>query len=461
MIMGPRHQVLINEIANQLSQSLRSVHGSLDSKHTKAWDDYGYKNELEFEDHYQMYRRFGIAKAGIKMPVNFTWKTFPKIMEGEEGDGDVRNNSTPWETLIKSIFKSTKLMRKLKRVDEFQRVGHYGAFVVQIRGNQSEAVWDKPLLKIRANQIVKFIPLYEVQLSPTAWDNNEQSERYGQPNMYQFQESNLNDSTTQDNRVRSVQVHHSRVIIFAEGADDESIYGVPANEAGFNDLITMEKIIGAGGEGFWKSAAMKTVYTNTNKDAPLPGQEEIDEFNDAIKDFVEGLDKSLMTGGLDPKVLTAAMADPKEPFTIALQSYCAGIEVAAKLLIGSQEGKLASEEDARFTMSAMQSRREDFCTIMVQSCVDWMTAHGIINKIEYYVEWDDLLAPSDKDKLELGQTLSKILIEMHKQFGETPTDISEVATIMGYKPFNESLDVDEKDPEDLEDETADKQGDNV
>jgi hypothetical protein len=403
-----------------------------------------------------MYRRFGIAKAGIKMPVNMCWKTFPRIMEGEEGDADKRGEATPWESLIKSIFKSLKLMRKLKRVDEFQRVGHYGAFVVQIRGSEEQAMWENPLERVRVDQIVKFIPLYEIQLKPTEWDESEKSERYGQPTMYQFQESNLNDSNAQDNRLRPVMVHHSRVIIFAEGADDESIYGVPANESGFNDLITMEKIIGAGGEGFWKSAAMKTVYTNINKDALAPNSDEVDDMDDAIKDFMEGLDKHLMTGGLDPKVLTVAMADPKEPFSIALQSYSAGIEVAAKLLIGSQEGKLASEEDARFTMSAMQSRREDFGTIMVQSCVDWMSVHGIINKSEYYVEWDDLLAPSDKDKFELGTQLSKIIVEMTARLGESPIDPNEVAKVMGYKPYNEPLDVDEKEVDDLEDEALEE-----
>lgn len=450
MTMNPRHQILINEIAGQLSQNLRDIYGSRDTKHPKAWEDYGYKTELEFEDHYQMYRRFGIAKAGIKMPVNMCWKTFPKIMEGEEGDADKRGEATPWEALIKSIFKSLKLMRKLKRVDEFQRVGHYGAFVVQVRGTGDEPDWGKPLNKIRADQVVKFIPLYEVQLEPTKWDSDDKSERYGEPTMYQFQESRLNDSNTEDNRLRVVTVHHSRVIIFAEGADDESIYGVPANEAGFNDLITMEKIIGAGGEGFWKSAKMPTVYTNTSKDAPAPSADEIDEMDAAIKDFAEGVDKYLMTGGLDPKVLSSVMSDPKEPFTIALQSYSASIEVAGKLLVGSQEGKLASEEDARFTMQAMQSRREDFGTIMVQSCVDWMFAHGIINKIEYYVEWDDLLAPSDKDKFELGAQLSKIIVEMTAKLGESPIDPDEVAKVMGYKPFNELLDVDEKEPEDLD-----------
>jgi hypothetical protein len=456
MMMNPRHQILINDIAGQLSQNLRDIYGSRDTKHPKAWQDYGYKPELEFEDHYQMYRRFGIAKAGIKMPVNMCWRTFPKILEGNEGDGDDREDPTPWESTINSIFKQTKLMRKLKRVDEFQRVGHYGAFVVQVRGTGDQPIWNTPLDKIRADQIVKFIPLYEVQLKPTEWENNDKSERYGQPVMYQFQESELKDSTTQDSRLRSVTVHHSRVIIFAEGADDESIYGVPANEAGFNDLITMEKIIGAGGEGFWKSAAMKTVYSNTSKDAPMPGVDEVDAMDEAIKDFIEGLDKHLMVGGLDPKVLSVAMADPKEPFTIALQSYSASIEVAGKLLVGSQEGKLASQEDARFTMSAMQSRREDFGTIMVQSCVDWLSSHGIINKSEYYVEWDDLLAPSDKDKFELGTQLSKIIIEMTARFGEPPIDPSEVATVMGFKPYDEPIVGGEDDLDGLDDKTVEE-----
>jgi hypothetical protein len=454
--MDPRRKILINEIAGQMSQSLREIYGSRDTKHPKAWQDYGYKPELEFEDHYQMYRRFGIAKAGIKMPVNMCWRTFPKIMEGNEGDGDLRAEPTEWENAINSIFKSTKLMRKLKRVDEFQRVGHYGAFVVQIRGTGDQPDWCKPLDKIRADQIVKFIPLYEIQLDPTEWDNDKTSERYGEPVMYQFQESRLNDSTTQDNRLRVVSVHHSRVIIFAEGADDESIYGVPANEAGFNDLITMEKIIGAGGEGFWKSAKMPTVYTNTSKDAPAPTEKEIDEMDAAIKDFAEGVDKYLMTGGLDPKVLSSVMSDPKEPFSIALQSYSAGIEVAAKLLIGSQEGKLASQEDARFTMSAMQSRREDFCSIMVQSCVDWFVVHGVAPRIGYYVEWDDLLAPSDKDKFELGTQLSKIIIDMTTRFGEPPIDPSEVATVMGFKPYSEPVIGGESDFDDLDDKTVEE-----
>jgi hypothetical protein len=48
---------------------------------------------------------------------------------------------------------------------------------------------------------------------------------------------------------------------------------------------------------------------------------------------------------------------------------------------------------------------------------------------------------------------------MHKEFGETPTELSEVAAIMGYKPLNEDLDVDEIEPEidDFEDDKIEGQ----
>ena len=447
--MNPRQQVVLNEIASRVSQSLRGLHSGSDTKHTQAWSDYGYKDQLEFADYYEMSERFGIAAAALTLPVEICWRTFPKVKQGSIEDGESRDSDTPWESAIHAIFKKKKIWRKIKLADEYQRVGNYGAFVVQVRGNEQQAKWNQPLPAIRADQIVNFTPLYEDQLEPTAWEMDEQSERYGQPTLYNFDESQVQvNGSNNDGRARSVSVHWTRVIIFAEGADSDSIYGRPALKRGFNDLITLEKIIGAGGEGFWKSAAMKTVYTNTNKDAPPPSADEVDGMDEAITDFMDGLDKHLMTGGLDPKVLGVSMSDPEKPFNVALNSVAASIGVAAKLLVGAQEGRLASDQDGIFTLANMQSRRAGWCSQMMESIVDWMIRHGIVARSEYEIEWDDLLAPSDRDKFELGEKLTKIIVELIKVTGESPIDPSEVAKIMGYKaqPDNNEfeLEIDEE-----------------
>ena len=66
--------------------------------------------------------------------------------------------------------------------------------------------------------------------------------------------------------------------------------------------------------------------------------------------------------------------------------------------------------------------------------------HGFVKRAEYEIEWDDLLAPSDSDKFELGEKLTKVIVELIKRTGESPIDISEVAKIMGYKAQIETFD---------------------
>ena len=430
--MEQRTQLAINHLADRVTSNLRDIYGTRDGKHSKAWADYGYKYTLEFNDYFQMSERFGIASAGITIPVEQCWKSYPKIREGEAADFEKRDNDTPWETEVSKLFKSLKLWRKLKLVDEYQRIGEYGAIAIQVSGTAQQADWQAPLARIQARNIAKLIPLYQEQLKPVEWDNDISSPRFGQPVMYQLDQSDIGEDREQDNRTKSVHIHWSRVIIFAEGADSDSIYGRPALKRGFNDLVTMEKLIGAGGEGFWKSAAMKTVYSNTSKDAPPLTQDEIDGMDEAIRDFVEGLDQHLMLGGLDPKVLSVAMGDPQNPFMIALQSFSASVGVAAKLLVGSQEGRLASDQDGIFTLSNMQSRRESWCTQMMESVVDWLALHGVIEQKEYTVEWDDLLAPSDSDKLELAEKMSKINKDMAQEVFTT----EELRLIAGYQQDN-------------------------
>ena len=340
---------------------------------------------------------------------------------------------------LDEIFQDKKLWRQIRIADEYQRIGHYGAFVVQVRGRMSEQIrYDSPLENITADNIVRFIPVNEGQLEPASWDSDRYSERYGQPETYIFREQQNNDDIERKGAVSDVTIHHTRVIVFAEGAEGvDSIYGVPANEAGFNDLITLEKIIGSSGEAMWKSAAMKTVYTNDLRDAAQPSNEELEAMDDAIKDFAEHLDKHLMVSNMKPNTLSANVMDPEQPFNVALNSYSASIGIASKIIIGTQTGRLAADEDGKFTLSGQQSRRENWCTIMVENVVDWLIEHSVVPKMRYYVEWDDLLAPSDSDKLTLAEKMAKVNKESVATSSEAIFTDDEIRQIAGWEPKEE------------------------
>ena len=440
-----------NILVNAVMEGLRSLYSRYNSsKHSQAWADYGYKDTLTFDDHYQMYRRFGLAKAGIDMTINQCWSQPPSIHQAKDAvDAQDRHDRNEWEKKLDNIIDKHNLWKMLKAADKRQAIYQYGAVIVQVRGIGDQVDWGKPLGRITDGNIVRFIPVYQSQLDVSEYDTNQASERYGEPIMYNFQESNLNNDYEEQQRTRSVPVHHSRVIVFAEGADDGSIFGTPKNEAGFNDLITLEKIIGAGGEGFWKNASSKFALESGAKDEEPPSEEELEAMDEALQEFHKGFDKHLFAQKLKLNPLSVSLPDPKEFFNNALASYSASVETPNKILIGAQTGRLAADEDGKFWLSNCMSRSKDFCDQMVKQVIDWLIDHGVLNRKPYIVEWPDLLAPSDDDKVSIVEKMANVNQKVLALMGEPVFTATEMRQVAGYDPLDES---DFGMPEDEDDE---------
>ncbi len=372
------------------------------TKQINAWSDYGYPDRVEFESLYRMHTRNGIAKAGNAIPVDLCWKSAPRVKSNDSDD------VTPWEAAFNKIAKATRLWKKLRAADLRQRVGRYGGVLVQVRGSLEQADWERPLANITDKQIVRFIPFYEDQMKVATFDENKASERYGFPLTYNYNEAQVGQANRDGKVSQPVTVHYSRVLVFAEEADDDTIFGVPANEAGFNDLLTMELVAGAGGQGFWKNASGKLHFDFRDPAAAPPTQEERDKQKEQIQDFASEMDKALATAGMEAKVLNYALADPDPYFRVALQSYSASVRIPANRLIGSVTGVLAGDKDDAAFLQTMQSRRVGFCAEMVESVAAWLIEHGVLPAADIVVEFDDLQAPGDKDKLELAEKMARI-----------------------------------------------------
>lgn len=435
-----------------LANSLYSLRGAInnfspaaDTKHPKAWQDYGYPEDLSFDQLYLMQERFGLARAGVNKPVTECWRTAPTVYAGDGKDVDNRE-PTDFEIAFEKFAKKKKLWKSCKTGDHHQRIGQYGGLIVQVRGAPDQVAWEKPLGNVRESQIVRFIPFYEGQMRVAEVDSEPTSERYGMPVSYNFKESFVGNSDEQHNR--SFAIHHSRVIIFSENAEEGSIYSDPCNKAGYNSLLTLEKIIGAGGEGFWKNAAQKIIFTDKgDEDSVEPNEEEQEKIDSAIKQFAENMEKQLFLGNMDAKTLDAALADPMEFFEIALNDYSASIDIPAKILIGAQTGRLAADEDGNAYLRGMMSRRETVCTEFVSNVIEWLFDHGVFARTEYTVWWDDLLAPAQADKFALGNKLADINHKMTLHgMVFTPNELREVC---GYARMD-----DLPEPPDADDETA-------
>jgi hypothetical protein len=438
-------RIATNSATNSIRQTLAAANIG-NSKHTKQWADYGYPEKLNFQMLNQQYERFGIAKACVDIPVKFGWMDYPIIREGAEADAETEQ--TAWEKETAEFFKKKKLFEKLAGADRRNRIGDYSAFIVQIKSDiPDERDWTKPLSGVTKDKILKFIPVTQGQLIPN--DKSLPTEdRYPLPNNYTLVDDGNQDGvgTGTSNKRDGTVIHHSRVIIFAEGSDDGTLNGIPTNESTYNALLDLEKISGAGAEGFWQAVSQKLVFESASGRAP--GEKEKTIIDSSINEFYDGMNNHLMSGGFNVKPLNAAIpSNYKDPFMNSLYVVSAGCGIPATILIGQQTGRLASDEDGKQLAMSANSRRAGFQTEMVSDTIDWLDAHLIdYNVPEYYVEWSDLLESSQADKIAMADTLATAnqkFVSSQMQ-GETAITEAEFRATVGLSAEKDMAEVDEK-----------------
>lgn len=416
----------IQQIANTLSDSgvrqrlAAAISGGNDYADTlhNVYVDYGYPETVTFENAWNMYRRFGIAKNIVELPVDVTWMDVPNI-----------TGSAPFEAALAKLIPRIKLWHRLRGLDMRQRVGRYAGLFMRVRDNQHPDKLIGPLPGEGA--LIQIIPIYEGQLMVTETDNDPMSDTYGQPAMYQYQTGGI--GSRDEKAGASFAIHPSRLIMAAEGADDGGIYGISSLEAPYNSLMDLRKIIGAGGEGYYKNAAQSVIFSLEDSSNAVANAPLLEKFNEQYNDFVRNrFTRGMWTPGLKPNVIDASLPPPKDFFDAALNDVAAASKIPATILIGQQTGRLASDEDSKSFLAGINSRRENFVTEIIQRTIDWFIVNRILPASKYEIEWTDLLANSDQDRLNLASKMSTVNRDQFLSGGESPFTSREIRETAGF-----------------------------
>lgn len=441
-------EFLVNALAEQIGRQRMLYAGRNGNvKRTKLWDEFGYPDSLDFDSFYRQYRRGSAGFSAVHKLLDSCWIDKPTIIDGDE-DREA-TETTEWEKKTTKLMK--KLWAKIKDADRKNMIGRYSALLIQVKDSRD---WDQPVdinvVKVLgANALVKLIPAWEPQIKPGSLDIDTWSETYGQPVNYQFNEQPIGDEGTYSSP-RSVMVHPDRIILLCEGSEDDNILsGIPLLEAGYNDLLDIEKTKGGSAEGFLKNASRQLgialdAQTDMNAiaaQAKEAGYANIGEaMNDKIAKLNRGTDSALVTQSGTTSVLSVAAADPTPTWTVSANQFSATIRCPFNILFGKQTGNLASEEDKTAWANRCNERRKGFLSDVIVQLIERFWKIGIIEPPasgEVSLTWSDLLAPSEKEKLANMATMADVALKTQQAFGTSAVDANEVRAVGELEPLKE------------------------
>lgn len=400
------------------------------TKHDYA-KDYGWPDQLTFQHFHRMYCRSGIAASAIDKTIGKTWATMPAFWESE------KPAASRDEQAIAKHFAKRKIWRALMDADRRSLVGAYAGAIIMLRDGK---LLDQPVDRVPGGVVglAGIVPAWEGQLTVAEWDQDRSSDTYGEPLVYQYDEQAVGDPENVSKQ--QLRIHRDRVLIFS---DDGTLNCRSALEPGFNDLTDAEKIKGAGGEGFWKSARGAPLLESkeglTIEDmmrgmgAKTP-DEVRDKLNEKADDFQAGFDRFLMLSGFTIKPLNIQLPQPKQFWEPCVQSFAASMSIPFKVLVGNVTGERASTEDAREWAETCMSRRENRVLPILYDLIDRLVAWGVLPNKPWVVGWDSLLEASPDDKL--GR--AKIMADINASAGSEPAFLpDEIREAAGFKPSDE------------------------
>lgn len=418
MKLTANQQMAARMVSNYLNpgQNIFGAPQSYNHKHNIAYD-FGYptQTEITFDLAYRMWRRHGIARALVTKTSGKTWQEHPALREYEDD-----HEETALERGIRQHFASIRMWQAMATTDERSMVGKYGGVLLRLADGQG---WDKPVGSVSGGieGLVGVIPAWEEQLQVSAWDTDPASTTYGQPKMFMFNEAAVD---AEEGKFRSFTVHPDRVYVWSK---DRTTWGESKLESCYNALLDVEKVRGAGGEGFWKNAKSQPILqaapdVNFDQLAKMLGtnMEGLpDALDEVVSKWSKGFDVSLTLQGMEAKTLQVTLPSPEHFYNIALQEIAASWPIPQKVLVGMQTGERASTEDAREWAQINMSRRSMMVVPNIMDIVDKLERVGVLPERDWYIDWSDLTAPTQGEKMDVVGKMADVNQKMAATGGKS------------------------------------------
>lgn len=371
---------------------------SLRADHKRSMaKQFGYPDVISLRQHYDMANRNGIAYNLCYEITKDCWREPPTIYDGDEDPERRESNPTEFEKAIDEHFERLQVWQYLEDLDYQQRPMRYGG-IMALTSEPAGTTATVPLIRLPTmDYLVGFRVYNEAQLPVEQAQQDPMRVDYGQPLIYQVKTNVAGASNEWENS--GYQVHASRVYAYGEGAIGNSIYGVPALEASFESLMDAAKVRGSSAEGYFQNASNKYAFTLKNGT-----QADGDDIADEMEDFDNEISRSMMLGEGSVQLMQTTLADPTNPWTIAVNDACAAHSKPMKVVVGMQTGERASTEDIRQWNRVIMDRQARECNRMITGLIRFLQERFTMPEEADHINivWRDLNESTAEQQAELA-----------------------------------------------------------
>jgi hypothetical protein len=380
----------LSQFAYAFRSRLANVAGHTYGGSRNLYTALGYQRQLQPVDYRSRYRRNEVANRIVTAMPKATWRGGCDVVE----DADI-DNVTPFEQAVIDLDTRLHFWDRLYRADKLSRIGRYAALVIGGPGDP-----EAPLESVsKPEDIAYLMPFDEADARIELYETDKFSDRFGMPIFYTINRTSYSGVGAQNAAVVARKFHWSRVIHIAEGLLDDNLFGEPALECVWNRLDDLEKVVGAGAEAFWRRAD-KGLHVNVD-----PTQDMDAEAFEALKlqasEYEHDLRRLLTTRGVEINELGSDVADFAAPVQAIIGLISAGTGIPQRVLMGSEQGKLAAKQDRASWDNQVTDRQRDYAgPCILRPFLDRMIGLGALPEPTqpYEVVWSSIRTMDDEQR---------------------------------------------------------------
>ena len=402
-VKGPRMLMALSDLMTRMGISQRL--GKQFSGNRDLYTTLGYKSILKFEDYLAHYERSDIAAKIVDLPAKTTWRNAPVF----EVEGDTEGD---FQTAVSLLDERFRLFHYLSRVDRLSGIGHYGCILLGIKdGKRLEEPIDMAGQEGRRrgqraatgdlNKLLYLSVFSEGTAEVLSYIEDEQDPRFGKPEFYELtllDTSAIKKQSTKQTIKR--KVHWSRVIHVMEDPLEDDVFGTPRIQRIFNRLDDLQKLVGGSAEMFWQNVA-GVWHADLDPEVQASPTEQ-EAFEEQFHEAMHGLRRILQTRGVDLQTVGGGSPDPKSTYEVIIALIAATAEIPLRILMGNEQGELASSQDQREWHSRIGSRQEQHAEpTILRPTIDMLIRLGILpdpGEDGYSVTWNPLDKPTGQEK---------------------------------------------------------------